>query len=192
MNLKNKLTKLAILIIVVLINFSCQEKIKSSNIEIFTLKSQEEKLEVPYDSVKKEFLYAPKFEVAKNLLNEKPLITDDEILCLDTVSGKIELSAEAINKIVNLRPSMKHGIKFAICKNKEPLFTGYFWSSFSSYGSNWNCIEYNHNKKVTAPVKLNIYKGNGLNPSKREKIDFKLYPELLSNVIESGKIDCSN
>jgi len=88
-------------------------------------------------------------------------------LCLDTISGKIELTAEAINKIVDLKSSMKHGIKFVICQDKEPLSTGYFWSSLSSYGSTWNCIEYNHSKKVSSSTKLNIYMGNGMNFSKR-------------------------
>lgn len=189
--IKKNLSKFIFFIVATSLNFSCQEKTKLSNLEIYTLKAENVEIEVPYDSVSKEFIYAPKFAVSESLLNAKPLIVDEEIICLDTVSGKIELSTEAINKIINLRPSMKHGIKFAICKNKEPLFTGYFWSSFSSYGSTWNCIEYNHNKKVTSPVKLNIYKGNGLNASKREKIDFKIYPELLLNVIHSGKIDCS-
>jgi len=190
MNLQNKFTNVFSLFIVILINFSCQEKSKKSEIEIYTLKSENEKPEVLYDSIQKEFLYAPKFEVSQNLLNEKPLIIGDEILCLDTVSGKIELSAEAINRIVALNPSMKHGIKFAICKNKEPLFTGYFWSSLSSYGSTWNCIEYNHTKKAVEPTKFGIYKGNGINPTKREKIDFTNYPILLKDFQDSGKVGC--
>lgn len=190
MNLQNKFTNVFSLFIVILINFSCQEKSKKSEIEIYTLKSENEKTEVLYDSIQKEFLYAPKFEVSQNLLNEKPLIIGDEILCLDTVSGKIELSAEAINRIVALNPSMKHGIKFVICKNKEPLFTGYFWSSLSSYGSTWNCIEYNHTKKAVEPTKFGIYKGNGIDPTKREKIDFTNYPILLKDFQDSGKVGC--
>jgi hypothetical protein len=141
--------------------------------------------------LQKEFLYAPKFNVTQDLLNEKPLITDKEILCLDTISGKIELTAEAINKIVDLKSSMKPGIKFVICQNKEPLFTGYFWSSLSSYGSTWNCIEYNHSKKVSSSTKLNIYKGNGMSISKREKINFNSYPELVRYLTESNKLECN-
>ena len=69
--------------------------------------------------LQKGFLYAPKFNVTQDLLNEKPLITDKEILCLDTISGKIELTAEAINKIVDLKSSMKHGIKSSFVKIKN-------------------------------------------------------------------------
>ncbi|MEZ0007863.1 hypothetical protein ABH942_003249 [Flavobacterium sp. 28YEA47A] len=190
MNLKNKAINF-LFPIVGLLCFSCKEKDKKSEIEIYTLKSSDEKIEVPYDSVKKEFIYAPKFEVTKNLLNENPLIVSKEVLCLDTLSGKIELSAEAINKIISLKSSMKHGIKFAICQDKEPIFTGYFWSSLSSYGSTWNCIEYNHSKKVSSSVKLNIYKSNGMNISKREKINFSTYPELIKYLTESNKLECN-
>lgn len=191
MNLQNKLTNFLLLLIVILINFSCQDKSKKSEIEIYTLKSGDTKTEVLYDSIQKEFLYAPKFEVSQDLLDEKPLILGEEILCLDIVSGKIELSAEAINKIVALHPSMKHGIKFAICQNKEPIFTGYFWSNFSSYGSNWHCIEYKHTEKATKPLKLNIYKGNGIDATKREKINFSNYPKLLRYFQDSGKVGCA-
>ena len=67
---------------------------------------------IPYVSIQKEFLYSPEFEVRQNELNENPLITSEEILCIDTISGNIELSAEGINKIVELNSSMKHGVMF--------------------------------------------------------------------------------
>lgn len=187
MNLKNNVKDVLLLFIIVF-SFSCQEE--KNKIEIYTLKSDSELANIPYDSIQKEFLYAPEFEVKQNELNENPLITNEEILCIDIISGKIELSAEGVNKIIELNSSMKHGIKFAICNNKEPLFTGYFWSSYSSYGSTWNCIEYKHTEKVSKSVKLNIYKGNGINPTKREKIDFKKHPNFLKSIQGAGKIDC--
>lgn len=191
MNLKNK-AYYFLFLIAVLLNFSCQQRNSKSEIEIYTIKSSEnENISVSRDSKKGEIIYAPKFEVTSDLINENPIITNDEILCLDIVSGKIELSSDAINKIVALNPSMKHGIKFAICQNKEPIFTGYFWSSFSSYGSNWNCIEYKHTEKATKPLKLNIYKGNGIDATKREKIDFRNYPKLLQYFQDSGKVGCT-
>lgn len=191
MNLKNK-TYYFLFLIAVLLNFSCQQRNSKSEIEIYTIKSSgNENIGVSRDSTKGEIIYAPKFEVTSDLINENPIITNDEILCLDTVSGKIELSADAINKIIALNPSMKHGIKFAICQNKEPIFTGYFWSSFSSYGSNWNCIEYKHTEKATKPLKLNIYKGNGIDAAKREKIDFSNYPKLLRYFQDSSKVGCT-
>ncbi|OYQ47948.1 hypothetical protein [Flavobacterium aurantiibacter] len=87
---------------------------------------------------------------------------------------------------------MKEGIKFAICQNKKPLFTGYFWSSFSSYGSNWNSIEYNHTKKVSVPTNLKIFKGNGIDASKRKKISFANYKELVQILKQSERIGCRN
>ncbi|MBS4040140.1 MAG: hypothetical protein KGZ81_06025 [Flavobacteriales bacterium] len=189
MNLKIAL-KIFILIFIFKINFSCNEENGKNKIEIYTLKSNFDSTFILHDSIKKIFSYAPKFEVQQIELNEKPLITNEQILCIDTITGIIKLSAKGYNRILELRPSMKHGIKFAICRNKEPLFTGYFWSSYSSYGSTWNCIEYKHTEKASKPIKLNIYKGNGMNPINREKINFNHYPMLLKSIQQVGKIDC--
>lgn len=187
---KNKLLSIILFFIIFSI-YSCQKK-DDSKIEIYTIKSLNESKEPIYDSLQKEFLYAPKFEATEDLLNSTPLIVNEDILCLDTISGQIKLSANAINKIVSLKPSMKEGIKFVICNNKKPLFTGYFWSSFSSYGSMWNSIEYNHTEIASQPTKLNIYKGNGIDASKREKINFANYKELVQMLTESGKMECKN
>ncbi len=186
MHQKNRLPSTILFLIIVAI-YSCQKK-DNSQIEIYTITSAKETKEPAYDSLRKEFLYAPKFEATEEMLDSVPLIINDDIICLDTISGQIKLSANAINKIVSLKPSMKEGIKFAICKNKRPLFTGYFWSSFSSYGSMWNSIEYNHIEKASQPAKLNIYKGNGIDASKREKINFANYKELVQILKESDRI----
>ncbi|NDJ00138.1 hypothetical protein GWA97_13700 [Flavobacterium sp. LaA7.5] len=187
MNL-NKIIKYVIALSIVALNFSCQNKDESSKIEIYTLKSEVESEKEIYDSIQKEWVYAPEFEVTQNLLNENPLILNEEILCIDTISGRIKLSVVAINKIIALPASMKKGIKFAICKDKKPLLVGYFWSSLSSYGSTWNCIEYDHTKEVESEMFLNMYKGNGIDASKREKINFNNYPELLETLEKSERL----
>ncbi len=157
--------------------------------KVFNKNELKKEKELPnYDTIKKEFIYAGRFDVDIKQIKENPFINNDEIIMLDTVSGKIKLSANAINKIISLKPSMKEGIQFVICKNKKPLFTGYFWSSFSSYGSTWNCIEYDHTLKTEKPVVLNMYRGNGIDALKRQKIDFNKYHEILNVLSEDEKI----
>jgi len=181
-----------VLIVILFLNICCQNKSIKPEIEIYTIKENFQNIEEKYDSLKKELIYAPEFTVTKDMLNSEPLITDKEILCIDTILGKIKLSENAVNKIVDLNPSMKYGVKFVICKDKEPLLTGYFWSSFSSYGSKWNCIEYDHTKKVSEPVELIMYKGNGLNYANNEKINFSNYSELIKTLEEAKKLNCLN
>ena len=190
MHQKNSLSSIILFLIIIAVS-SCQKK-DNSQIEIYTITSAKETKEPAYDSLRKEFLYAPQFEATEEMLDSVPLIINDDIICLDTISGQIKFSANAINKIVSLKPSMKEGIKFAICKNKKPLFTGYFWSSLSSYGNMWNSIEYNHTEKVSQPTKLSIYKGNGIDASKREKISFANYKELVQILTESDRIGCKS
>lgn len=189
MNLRNKIS-VFLLSAIGLFSNSCEKASEHSKLEIYTLRPNKEINAKAYDSLNKEIVYAPQFDVDITDLNKEPLISDEEIICVDTLSGKIRLNAEAVNKIVSLPNSMKHGIKFAICINRKPVTTGYFWSSFSSYGSSWNCIEFNHTEKVDSAQLLAIYKGNGLNASKREKFNFKKYPELLNSLMKLEKLGC--
>lgn len=129
-----------------------------------------------YDNIKKEFIYAGRFEVNSNLIDSTPLIYDSEIINLNTQKGNLKFSESAIKKIKELKAPMQNGIQFVICDNKKPLLTGYFWNSYSSYGSTWNCIEYNN---IKVKDELKIYKGNGIDATKRTSIDFSKSIELI-------------
>ncbi|MEN2399120.1 hypothetical protein GKZ90_0004995 [Flavobacterium sp. MC2016-06] len=129
-----------------------------------------------YDTIKKEFIYAGRFEVNSNQIELNPLINDSEIINLNVQSSNLKFSESAIKKIKKLKAPMQNGIQFVICDNKKPLFSGYFWNSYSSYGSTWNCIEYN-NIKINEELK--IYKGNGIDATKRISINFADSKELI-------------
>lgn len=177
---------LSILMIIV----SCNREDNKPKIEVYTFKNFQPPVtdNLQYDTLNKEIIYAGKFEVSAGDLNSSPLIHNEDVLELDTISGTIKLSATAINKIVSLEPSMKFGIPFAIFIDKEPVFSGYFWSSYSSYGSSWNCIEYNHTENVTDSKCLDIYKGNGIDALKREKVIYKNYPKLINSFKNSHRL----
>lgn len=129
-----------------------------------------------YDTVKKEFIYAGQFEVDSNYLNDKPLINNAEIINLNLKNGSIQFSESGIEKIAKLKISVQHGTQFAICVNKKPLLTGYFWNFYSSYGSTWNCIESN-NPKIKDQLK--IYRGNGIDATKKISVNFDNSQELI-------------
>lgn len=174
-----------IVLVIISLFWSCRGQNQAA-IEIYLVNRSN--YESVYDNSKNEFIYADKFEAAKNDLKTFPLISESEIINIDTVAGTINLSKSGVDKIIKLQPNMKHGIPFAICVNRVPVFTGYFWSTFSSYGSTWNCIQYNHTEVVQSPTDLLLYKGNGLNASRREKIKFSDYPELIHSLAENQKI----
>ena len=69
---------------------------------------------VRYDTVNKEFIYAGSFRVKENQIEPTPLIKNEEILGLSIENSEIKLAAEAANKIIALKPSMKGGIQFVI------------------------------------------------------------------------------
>ena len=138
-----------------------------------------------YDTKTKEFIYAGKFEVNSEQINSSPLITNNEITNFNLKTNKIELSTSGATKIMNLKPSMKNGIQFVICDNKKPLLTGYFWSSYSSYGSTWNCIEFD---QTSVNKKLNLYKGNGIDVTKRTHIDFNNFKEFVKVFKQTNKL----
>ncbi|MPT33558.1 MAG: hypothetical protein E2604_00350 [Flavobacterium sp.] len=143
---------------------------------------------VRYDTLNKEFIYAGSFHANKNQVEPTPLIKNEDVLGLDVENSEIKLSAESANKIIALKPSMKDGIQFVITDNKNPVMTGYFWSSYSSYGSTWNNIEYDHTKKVDKPIFLRMYKGHGINAAKREAIPFSDFKDLVNAFSQSDRL----
>lgn len=135
-----------------------------------------------YDTVRKKFILAGAFNTTYDQLAKTPLIIDSEIEFLDTIKSEIHLTSLGFKKIKDLKPDMIHGIQFVVCNNKKPVFTGYFWSKYSSYTSTWNCIEYNHLDTIdNNPLKL--FKGDGTNQPIKGKIHFKKY----KNFIEAFK-----
>lgn len=140
---------------------------------------------VSYDTIKKEFIYAGRFEVNLNQIDSNPLINDSEIINLNVEKGNIKFSETALEKIKKLKAPMQDGIQFVICDAKKPLLTGYFWNSYSSYGSTWNCIEYNN---IKIEHELKIYKGNGINATKRKTIDFQKSKQLIKAFKETNRL----
>lgn len=80
--IKSNLSKFIFFIVATSINFSCQKK--SSSLEIYTLKAENEEVEVSYDSLSKEFIYAPKFTVSESLLNANARLLKNEVFSLSS------------------------------------------------------------------------------------------------------------
>lgn len=104
----------------------------------------------------------------------------------------IGFSKSGASKIYSLPGThMKDGIQFVITDNKIPVFGGYFWNDYSSYGSDWNCISYTHKVEFEKPrefLEHCIYKGKGMGYWKENRINFNQYPEFTKALRESGKL----
>lgn len=176
-------------------------KLNSEGVQINTIKDYQKmdtmklKSYIPYttyDTIKNDFIYSSKFEFKTKDLNLKPLISDNEINSFNISEGKLILNNSGAKKLFKLRPSGRNGEQFVIKVNDSSVFSGYFYNSISSYGSNWNCINIDFSEFVKDSTKTNysfdFFKGNGIDFTKREKIDLKKYSELLKAFEESNRL----
>jgi len=64
-------------------------------------------------------------------LEEKPLLTMEDIISYSITTHEIELTAAGYEKIRGLSVPVD-GIPFAVCVNGQPIYTGAFWPGYSS------------------------------------------------------------
>lgn len=192
-----------VIIILILVLFTgCKKENLSSNIEIYLLKSRKiergtelskmdfydkycESLQflLPHtrvDSVNKEFIYAGKFSANSVDLNNKPILTNSEILFLDTIGSKLIITKSGLKKIINLKRELVNGCQFAITENDQVIFTGYFWDFSSSYLSHWNSLYFDSQQNYNEEnIELDLYRNHGMKNPKFDSINFKDYPKLI-------------
>lgn len=95
---------------------------------------------VSYDTIKKDFIFLGDFEVKKEDLEEKPFITNDEILGFDFEKSNVVVSGNSYYKFSDKR--IGNLAQFVICINKEPVINGYFLSGMSSAYFEWYAMYY--------------------------------------------------
>ena len=188
-----------ITIILLLISIGCSRP--KHNLEIYLLKStskseegipareyfEKQKIDfdtliikrnMNYDTINNELIYAGKFDITKSNLESKPFITNDEIEFLDLKSNEIKFTVSAAKKIASLSGKMTEGHQFVVTDNKRPVFGGYFWSVFSSYGTDWNTILHVHKIEGAKPNKkgnYQIFEGKGMGDFRNDPINFRSY-----------------
>ena len=98
------------------------------------------------DTLKNKPIYMGHFLVEKNDLEDKPFISDSEILGIDFDESRIHFSKSVTEKIYNSIPEWKKksifGKQFAMCHNGKIILSGYLIGSMSSYWSNTYQIYY--------------------------------------------------
>jgi hypothetical protein len=77
---------------------------------------------------------ATEFEIKDTDLPTLPFIRDDDIDYYDTCINKIFITQDAAIRIAELKPKLNVGIPFVLTVDRKPILTGYFWSTFSSFG----------------------------------------------------------
>jgi hypothetical protein len=77
---------------------------------------------------------ATEFEINNIDLPTLPFIRDDDIEYYDTSHDKIFISQDAAKRISELKPKLNVGIPFVLTVDRQPILTGYFWNTVSSFG----------------------------------------------------------
>jgi hypothetical protein len=71
---------------------------------------------------------------------ESPLVTYEDFLTYNADEFFFMITDEAKESIQSLQHSVR-GLAFAITSDREVVYTGYFWPSYSSLGCNWVVID---------------------------------------------------
>ena len=88
---------------------------------------------VPHQQSKATHSIPKEFDVKKEDLPTMPFIIDDEIESFDTANYRITFSKEAAKRIGALKPNLSVGIPFVLTLDREPVLTGYFVNTLSSF-----------------------------------------------------------
>jgi hypothetical protein len=77
-------------------------------------------------------------DINELILEDKPLISGEDIISYDTASHIIELTQTAYARIQNIFPTpvKVDGIPFVVCVGNERIYPGAFWTPLSSLSYN--------------------------------------------------------
>lgn len=84
----------------------------------------------------------PNFQIDETTVSIKgdPLVLYPDLLTYDSSAHSFEILDAARERISNLEHSA-HGIAFALIADRELIYTGYFWPSYSSAVCEWVTID---------------------------------------------------
>ncbi len=73
-------------------------------------------------------------DINQLILQNRPIISNDDIVSYDKADHTIELTHEAYTRIQQIfpMPVKVDGIPFVVCVGKERIYTGAFWTPLSS------------------------------------------------------------
>jgi len=82
------------------------------------------------------------FEIKSSsvVIRETPLVAYDDFLTYNADEYLFLITDEAKEAIQSLQHSV-HGLAFAVTSDREIIYTGYFWPSYSSLGCDWVVID---------------------------------------------------
>ncbi|MBO0722446.1 MAG: hypothetical protein J2P41_16590 [Blastocatellia bacterium] len=73
----------------------------------------------------------PKDDLKRFVLQDRPVLAEADIITYTKATHELQISEAAFARIRQL-PHNVRGIPFIVCLGKEPIYTGAFWSPFSS------------------------------------------------------------
>ena len=156
------------------------------NIKKRLLERYENKVRI--DTLKKEIIFAGKFNVQASDLQNKPFIKNSEIIGIDFENSSIQFKESVAKNIydsIKIWRSENHsyGRQFVLKHNEKIILNGYFFSMMSSQLSNTYQILYfpvNENRKNDSINNINYLFYEGLNFDKK-LINNKLLRKAFKN-----------
>lgn len=89
------------------------------------------------------------------VLEDNALVKYVDILWYDSDTHIFKISSKTANWLNDFEHNQIHGKAFAVAINKDIIYTGYFWASFSSSSCSWVVIDpLNHGGNNELSVKL--------------------------------------
>ena len=85
-----------------------------------------------FDTITKQEIYAGPFKATRSDLNKSPLITDEEFIGFNFDTNELTINAKGLLKIHEMGNPAEFSTQFVITDKKKPIFTGYFFSIYSS------------------------------------------------------------
>ncbi|MDP5100957.1 MAG: hypothetical protein NWQ09_06500, partial [Nonlabens sp.] len=132
-----------------------------------------------YDTKLHTFIFAGKLDLPKQENIGELFIESSEIVGLDPSKTDVVLTKSAALKLSKLPFNTFYGTPFIICENKRPIFTGYFWSGYSSLMSTTFQVMYDHVQKDFASINhFKMYKANGFGHEIGKVPEIEKYPEI--------------
>jgi hypothetical protein len=74
-------------------------------------------------------------------ISDSVIIYYDEIVSYNPENYTFTVTGDCANRLNDFELNQIHGTPFAVTVNKQVIYTGYFWCSFSSTGVNWITID---------------------------------------------------
>lgn len=118
-------------------------------------------------------------------LEDTPILSIDDIVTYDWETHEIQLTDSASERVTRLEGLMLGGLPFAVCVGREPVYSGAFWTSYSSAVFDGTLIDV-YPAKFGQPVPIRL---GYPSPEWFAGEDLRSDPRIFRSLKEAGKLE---